>query len=257
MAVLTASQIESYLARIGIRQNLSPDTESLFRLQKFHLLSVPFENLDIHKGKEIVLNAERFYTKIVDDRRGGFCYELNGLFFELLVSTGFNATIVSGRVSDGNGGFGNEFDHLAIAVKIEDSQYLADVGFGEFTSVPLKIVCNEIQDDERGKFLIKQFDEEYLLVTKLEAGRYEDQYIFSLKPRRLDDFALMCRYHQTSPGSHFTQKKLCSMPIEGGRKTLTDKVFKVTNGGMTTETEVRSEIHFSKLLQDEFGIMIS
>lgn len=104
----------AYLHRIGlVDAKISSDVESLKLLQRSHLLTVPFENLDIHLKRPIVLDVERFYEKIVEQGRGGFCYELNGLFNELLRSLGFTTRLISGRVFSGTT-HGPEFDHAAI-----------------------------------------------------------------------------------------------------------------------------------------------
>ena len=116
---------EKYLARIGLENPVAiADIYNLRLLQRQHLLNVPFENLDIHWRRPIVLDTEYFYRKIVEQNRGGFCYELNGLFNELLRESGFETRLLSARVSDGRGSFSDEFDHLAILVMIGEMQFL-------------------------------------------------------------------------------------------------------------------------------------
>ena len=130
-----------YLARIGLENPVAiADIYNLKLLQRQHLLNVPFENLDIHWQRPIALDTERFYRKIVEENRGGYCYELNGLFNELLRESGFETRLLSACVSDGKGGFSDEYDHLAILVIIGEMQYLADVGFGAFAAEPLQFV---------------------------------------------------------------------------------------------------------------------
>ncbi|NOT46740.1 MAG: acetyltransferase, partial [Acidobacteria bacterium] len=108
-----------YLARIGAEpDHLEPNSETLRFLQRKHLLTVPFENLDIHWKRPIVLNTEKFYKKIVGEKRGGFCYELNGLFNALLISLGFQTRLISARVFNGTT-HGPEYDHAAIIVTID------------------------------------------------------------------------------------------------------------------------------------------
>src|SRR5215216_896010 len=132
---------EKYLRRIGIEKTkISANAETLKFLQKQHLLHVPFENLDIHWQRPIVLETGKFYQKIVENPRGGFCYELNGLFYELLNKIGFQSKIISARVGNGQGAFSAEYDHLAILTQAGDEEYLVDVGFGSFTAEPLKFV---------------------------------------------------------------------------------------------------------------------
>ena len=131
--------IEKYLARIGMdRIGVVPDIAGLKMLQRQHLLNVPFENLDIHWRRPIVLDIDSFYQKIVERNRGGFCYELNGLFNQLLRELGFETRLLSARVAMSDGTFTPEYDHAAILVIIGEMQYMADVGFGSFAAEPLR-----------------------------------------------------------------------------------------------------------------------
>ena len=250
---------KKYLRRIGIENSeIAANAESLKLLQRQHLLNVPFENLDIHSKRPILLDTDRFYQKIIEEKRGGFCYELNGLFNELLRSLGFQTRLVSARVSDGKGGFGAEYDHLAIIVTIGELEYVADVGFGAFTAEPLRLVADLEQKDETGTFVIRRFDDGYLEVAKKDGEKWQSEYVFKYFGRALAEFEEMCRFHQTSPESHFTRGKVCSLMLEGGgRKTLTDKKFIKTKGGEKRETEVNSEDEFNEILAHEFGIKSS
>src|SRR5215216_5167268 len=148
---------EKYLRRLGIANPDVPlNAESLKILQKQHLLRVPFENLDIHWKRPILLDTNKFYKKIVEEKRGGFCYELNGLFCQLLNELGFSSRMVSARVADGKGGFSAEYDHMAILTRIEGAQFLVDAGFGDFTAEPLSFVSDFEQTDDNGTFLIRK-----------------------------------------------------------------------------------------------------
>ena len=246
---------EKYLSRIGINQtNFAADLENLKLLQKNHLLNVPFENLDIHWKRPIFLSREKIYKKIVEEKRGGFCYELNGLFFDLLNKLGFQSKIISARVSQRNGNFGAEFDHLAILTKIADEEYLVDVGFGDFTVEPLKFVLNVEQSDKNGTFLIRKFDDEYFEVVKKDNETWQSEYIFKNIERNLYEFTEMCNFHQTSPESHFTRGKVCSILTENGRKTLTDNKFIARINGEKTEIKVESEEDFNRILMREFRL---
>ncbi|QYO65904.1 arylamine N-acetyltransferase family protein [Leptolyngbya sp. 7M] len=243
-----------YLERIGINDHdIRADAATLFHLQRRHLLSVPFENLDIYWKCQIVLDLERFFTKIVEHRRGGFCYELNGLFNELLLSIGFKTRLISARVFNGKD-HGPEFDHAAIIVTIGDEEFLADVGFGDFTAEPLRFALDEEQRDANGRFTIRRFDGEYCEVAKHIDGTWRSQYIFKDTPRELSEFAEMCHYQQTSPVSHFTQGAICSIMTETGRKTLTDKKLIITNVDQKQEFTIDSEENFDTILNDEFDI---
>src|SRR5207249_10201564 len=120
----------AYLERIAYRGPLRPSIEALRSLHRKHLLSVPFENLDIHLGRPITLSDDAFCDKIIKRGRGGFCYELNGSFAILLKSLGFKVSMLSARVARKDGGFTPEFDHMTLLVALK-GRWLADVGFGE------------------------------------------------------------------------------------------------------------------------------
>jgi N-hydroxyarylamine O-acetyltransferase len=246
--------LNDYISRIGVTDiDLHPNLETLSRLQRTHLLTVPFENLDIEWKRQIVLDEEKFFAKIVSARRGGFCYELNGLFNVLLRSVGFQTRLVSARVFNGKE-FGPEFDHMAIIVTIDGADYLSDVGFGSFTFAPLRFVPDLEQTDREGTFVIRKFDDEYFEVAKRADESWIPEYIFRDVAHKLSEFEEMCDFQQYSPESHFTKGKLCSIMTGTGRKTLTDRSFIVTENGKKTETPVNSESEFYNLLEREFGI---
>ena len=136
--------IRNYLERIGFDKPVRLDVETLFGLHRTHLLTVPFENLDIHLGIPIQLNEQSLWNKIVVRRRGGFCYELNGLFAWLLKNIGFEVTYLNGHVYNHAGKRGRKFDHLALLVGIprDDTTWLVDVGFGDSFFEPLRYGYN-------------------------------------------------------------------------------------------------------------------
>jgi N-hydroxyarylamine O-acetyltransferase len=243
-----------YLKRINYDGELGPALESLSALQQAHLLSVPFENLDIHNKIEIDLPHS--YEKIAVRKRGGFCYELNSTFYRLLENLGYRVKMVSARVfDDEKNDYGPEFDHMAIVAAIHNDNYLVDVGFGEFAFHPLKIDLDTEFHDPRGIFRFGSFENSYLLVEKkAPGGDFVPQYIFSEKERRLEEFYDMCRFHQTSPESHFTQKRICSLPTHDGRVSLTGNTLKITANGKITERQLANESEVQKVLWDYFGI---
>lgn len=243
---------EKYLERIKCSGNLEPNLDTLRKLQKSHLLNIPFENLDIHNNIVIELSIDKIYDKIVNRKRGGFCYELNGLFYELLHALGFDAKRVSARVYDKDKGYGKEFDHFAIIVTINNIDYLTDVGFGEFIFEPLALHIGVIQNDRRGRYVIEKFENEYLRVNKFEDGKSTPQYIFKNIKRELSEFENMCNYHQTSPNSHFTKKRLISLPTENGRITITGNKLIIKKLESVNETEIKNETEFNEYLHQLF-----
>jgi len=245
-----------YLQRIRYAGPLQPTLKVLQNLQSAHLFQVPFENLDVHLQRPIVLDVDRFYTKIVEQNRGGFCYELNGLFYELLVSLGFAAYRISCRVFNAEKGYGADFDHLAILVKIGETQYLTDVGFGDFTMQPLAFVLGKKQEDPNGIFVFDNDKEGFFRVQKKMETTWSPQYIFQNKAKTLLDFSAMCDYHQNNPASHFTQKRLISKPIEEGRITLTGNILKIRKGKKLEERKIKNKEEFDQILWDFFEVKI-
>lgn len=131
-----ANFIGNYLKRIGIENMVKPSSEGLFELHQSHVMTVPFENIDISNGTRIKLDLDYLYNKVVLKNRGGFCYELNYLFFTLLTKLGFNVRMTSASILDENGELGPSFDHMCLIVFINNSRWLVDVGFGDLFISP-------------------------------------------------------------------------------------------------------------------------
>ncbi|WP_370088355.1 arylamine N-acetyltransferase [Ekhidna sp.] len=247
--------VDAYLKRIGVDQK-EVSLSYLKEIQKAHLHLIPFENLDIHYRSKIVLDYQRIFEKVVSRGRGGFCYELNGLFYHLLYHLGFDCYIISAQVwSQEKGVFGKPFDHMAIVVELDNDQWLVDVGFGDGPISPIKIKTNLVQMDytRYWKFDTDP-DENLILKVSKDTSYYESKYIFTLKERQLIQFMEMCDYHQTSPESPFTQKKLISQFTPNGRVTLTDRALKIYDKGEMTESSIMNEDEFLSKLEQHFGI---
>lgn len=177
-----AETTSEYLKRIGYSGPLRPGLETLRGLHKKHLLSVPFENLDIHLGRRIILNEEAFYEKIIKHQRGGYCYELNGCFASLLTRLGFRVRMLSAKVASKNGGFTPEFDHMALLVSLKD-RWLVDVGFGDsFTEPKLLDYSGPQTDYGRDYRMTRRAGGRLLSRWSTEKSLCEPQYMFSLRP---------------------------------------------------------------------------
>jgi N-hydroxyarylamine O-acetyltransferase len=247
--------ISEYLERIHIYEIERPSYSFLSKLQLQHLLMVPFENLDIHEGKKIVLDESLLYEKIVSRGRGGFCYELNGLFCRLLRTTGFTAHMVSARVyMPARNLFSPEFDHMAILVDLGE-RYLVDVGFGDTFRRPIAIPDGEVEDVS-GRYQIRS-DKDHYVLQKSQDDDWQPVYSFTTQPRAISDFEGMCSYNQTSPESHFTQQIICLIAKETGRVSLSDDYLTITDGDTKKKTRVKSPEGFRMMLQNHFGIQLA
>lgn len=255
--------IKAYLERINYSGSLVPTAETLRELQVAHLIAVPFENLSIHAGEPIVLEDEELYRKIVENRRGGFCYEANGLFAALLRALGFEVAMLSAQVANASGEFGRDFDHMTLMVSTADASarpWLVDVGFGDSFREPL--LLDEPGEQLQGSrtYRIVPDGVHRILLQRDEGGEWKAQYRFTLQAYTYPDYADMCRYHQTSPDSHFTRSRLCSRATREGRLTLSDMRFITTSGSgarqSRQERDLRSEAEHAQVLRDYFGIVM-
>jgi N-hydroxyarylamine O-acetyltransferase len=245
----------AYLDRIGYAGSTEPNAETFRAVHRAHLFTVPFENLDIGLGRTIVCDEGAAVRKIVEGGRGGFCYEMNGAFAGLLRALGFTVTLLSARVAREGGGAGPEFDHLTLRVDL-DEPWLADVGFGDSFRDPLRLALDIEQEQDGRKYrLVDERGTLHMERTEGE-GNWKRQYSLTLTPRRLEDFAAMCTYHQTSPESHFTQKRMCTLATPDGRITLSDRNLIITSDGQRTERELGSKEEWGAALKQYFDVVL-
>jgi N-hydroxyarylamine O-acetyltransferase len=246
--------VNAYLERINYSGSLAPTAETLLDLQVAHLLTVPFENLSIHARQPIVLEDDALFTKIVENRRGGFCYEVNGLFAALLRALGFRVEMLSAQVANNEGGFGADFDHMALVVSL-DKRQLVDVGFGDSFLEPLLLDERGEQIQGRRTYKIVPDNDYLILMQRENEGEWKAQYRFTLQPYEYADYAEMCSYHQTSPQSHFTQRRICSRATEEGRISLSEMRFiKTSKNGEREEQILTSQTEYETVLREHFGI---
>jgi N-hydroxyarylamine O-acetyltransferase len=249
---MTAIDTAAYLRRIDLDGPMEPSIEGLRRLHLSHLHAVPFENLDIHLGRPIELDEARLLDKVVRQRRGGFCYELNGAFAALLRTLGFRVTLLSAGVRGGDGAFGPEFDHLLLRVDL-DEPWLCDVGFGDSFLEPLRLAEGVVQEQHDQAYRLDR-DGDHLVLSQRKGEAWQPQYRFTLTPRALEDYRGMCRYHQTSPASPFTQRRITSIATRSGRVTLSGDRLIVTEHGERRELPIEDDEGLSRRLRERFGI---
>jgi N-hydroxyarylamine O-acetyltransferase len=245
----------AYLDRIGYSGSQTPSAETLRLIHRAHLFAVPFENLDIGLGRAIECDENAAVRKIVERKRGGFCYEMNGAFAALLRELGFQVTLLSARVARENGGEGPEFDHLTLRVDL-DEPWLADVGFGDSFLDPLRLEPRTEQKEGRRTFRIVERENVLTLEMGEEGKDWKRQYYFTQQPRTLANFAEMCHYHQTSPESHFTQHRICTRATADGRVTVADHKLIITRNGNREERVLGSEGEWREALKQYFEVVL-
>ena len=246
--------VDAYLHRIEVEPDTKGEAgiDQLRHLQLAHLRSVPFENLSIHLGEPIVLRSESLLEKIVDRRRGGFCYELNGAFAALLEALGYRVHMHSARVH-GVAGVSAPFDHMALTVELEHV-WLVDVGFGSFTHHPVRLDLDADADqvDPAGVVRLKAAPDGDLDVWIGD----QPQYRVDRRPYALGDFVPTCWWQATSPDSHFTRSLTCSMLTGDGRVTLSEDRLIVTTGGVREERMLADDTEIIEAYRSHFGIRL-
>jgi N-hydroxyarylamine O-acetyltransferase len=244
--------VDRYLARIQYGGPRTPSAETLRALHRAHLMAVPFEDVDVYLQRPIDLSTGAMFEKIVGRNRGGFCYELNGLFGELLRELGFPVTFLNAEVFRPNGVFGPPFDHLTLLVEL-DQRWLADVGFPRSSLTPLLLDSEETQTDGQAVFRIAAGDRQQLEL-RTDDG-WVPQFRFDLEPRSMEDYHEMCVFHATSPESPFYRWLGCTIATPNGRVTLSDDKLIEHAGTDRTETMVAAG-GIAAILQDRFGLTL-
>ena len=246
--------LSAYLRRIRHTGTVSPTKETLRRIHRAHLQAVPFENLDIFLGRKISIDEDAFVCKVVEERRGGFCYELNGAFAALLRAIGFHVTLLSAQVAREDGTYSPEYDHLALLVDL-DQRWLADVGFGENFLERLMLHNDLEQQQSEGTYRVRERDGLWTVERLQTDDLWKREYSFTLRAREPQEFAARCYFHQTSPESHFTQKRLCTLATPTGRITLSDLKLIVTENEVRQEHLLASEEEWREVLRERFGVI--
>jgi N-hydroxyarylamine O-acetyltransferase len=245
-----------YLDRIGYRGSREPTLETLIALQRAHLLAVPFESLDCYLGVPIRLEANALFDKVVTRRRGGFCYELNGLFAELLLALGFTVRRLAARPFTTNepDGLAPPFAHLALLVEL-DRRWLTDVGFGFFAREPLDVDRREVQvvDGRRYRVAIAG---EGLAVEDIDmASRWG--YAFTLEAHELGEYAEQCRIYSTDPESGFVKRAVVSQAFPDGWVTVTRQAVIGGRGGRRLDRPIAGDADWHATLRSLLEVEVA
>ncbi|WP_189637767.1 arylamine N-acetyltransferase family protein [Thalassotalea sp. HSM 43] len=254
MKALTQQQLDCYLQRIGMVAPETTDQAYLQQLFTAHLYHVPFENLDIALDNGISLSLPDLYHKIVENRRGGFCYELNYMFYQLLTGLGYDAKMLAANVWSKDS-YGPDFDHLLLQVSLCDQDFIVDVGFGDSfrTLVPLS---GSSVDDGFNRYQLRQQHGFYVLRQTKVKGECFKQYKFTLTPYPISAFNDMCVYQQTSPESHFSTSSVCTIANATGRQTLSNGQLIITKNGQKTRRDISDERDYRQVMLELFGMQL-
>lgn len=253
--MLSPALLDKYLQRIKLATELTTTRQLLDEIHYSHLTNIPFENIDITLGKDITLSEQVILDKVLNKRRGGFCYELNYSLYLLLITIGFDVTMLSARVFNGSS-YGPEFDHSLLLINLDGEQIIADVGFGDSFQLPFPI-DGSVHKEGMNFYKVDNEEGVYTLWKSTDGDEWLPLYIFTLALRKLSEFEDMCVHQQTSSESNFTKGMVCTVPIENGRKTLSGNKMITTVNGVKSEQTIDNEALFYQLLENTFGIELN
>ena len=247
---------ERYLTRIGLNESSLPATaQSLETLQRAHLRTVPYENLDILAGKPIALEREALYEKIVERRRGGYCFELNELFGHLLRALGYNVTDCFGRFLRGETQIPMRRHHVLIVSCPDGERFLCDVGVGNGSpNRPVPLIEGKTLIDGRETYRLRRDDFLGWVLEEVYKGGWRDVYSFTEERQLSVDFVATSFYCEKSPASPFNKAPMISLRTSEGRKTRDGDEFRIfdASGVRVITPEAPEEI--DRLTREWFGL---
>ena len=248
--------LPAYLDRIGLDSAIPPTPEGLEAVHRAQVYTIPFENLSILLGDRISLQPEELFEKLVRRRRGGYCFELNSLFFHALKALGFDGVRpVLARVHLGGELTGRT--HLLSLVTVGDRQWIVDVGFGSTglrAPIPFQTGTSFMQDGQ--VFRLVEAPPYGFMLQSVTAGSWEDQYSFDLETVVPADVEIGNHFTATHPSSFFRSADIVTIPAPWGRTTLFQHRLIVTRDGETVETQVAPGPEFMTALETYFGIVL-
>jgi len=245
-----------YLDRIGMTGPIEPTAACLGRLQQAHLVTVPYENLDILAGRPILLTEDALFEKIVARRRGGYCFELNELFGRLLRALGYGVTDSFGRFLRGETGIPMRRHHvLLVKPQDDDARWLADVGVGTGSPTrPMRLVEGEVLRDGADTYGLRRDDFLGWVLTERRGDVWRDVYSFTEEPQLPVDFVAASFYCEKSPDSIFNKAPMVSLRTETGRRTRDGDEFRLFEGGRVSVVAAPGEAERRALMREWFGI---
>lgn len=224
------AEVTKYLSRIKL-DDCNSNLEGLRELQEHHMEHIPFENLDIVVGKSIKLSHMCLFDKIIIKKRGGYCFELNTLYAELLKSLGFSSKPVLGRVWLSNPKRMPPRNHLAHILELEGRTYVTDVGFGGLiSSIPLDINVISPVNDKDGMVRISPFGNHQFMIQRHDEKKWTNLYSFENIEISKEDIAISNYYMSTHPNSHFYNHKFVGRSTEEGRIGLFNNKMSIRKG---------------------------
>ena len=218
-------------------------------------ISIPFENFDIHLGRAISLKSKDLAAKLILRRRGGYCFELNGLLHLALESLGFSVRPLLARVLYRRLDPGAR-THEVLIVAVSGRKWLADAGFGgPGLREPIPLVPDQIEE-QCGELYRLRRDSRFGMVLQKQAGdEFVDLYAFDENEVTLDiDIEMANHFTSTWPESIFRLQRMCALPTSRGRVTLADMDLTIHRDGVSTSRTLSPGPQYIAAIREYFGI---
>ena len=241
--------LHRYLRRINYGGPLDVSRATLHQLHRAHLLAISYENLDVQAGRRIDLDPQAAYEKIVERGRGGWCYEMNGLFAWALRELGFEVDLVAAGVGARERPE-NAFNHLALIVRL-DRPFLADVGFGNGFLTPPPLVEGPTNDG-RFHFRLERLGKGWRFYNHSGTS---DTYDFTETPCAIGAFSAKNAWLQRTPESPFVENLVCHRFTDEGIVTLRGAVLTTVTPSGIAETIAQSASDLGTMLQSRFELV--
>lgn len=247
--------IAEYFARIGYAGVGSPDLRTLRAINALHVATIPFENFSPFLGQPVPLDTPSLEAKIIGKRRGGYCYEQNGLFSSILQEMGFGVRTILARIHWMSSPRDNPRGHMALIVDTREGQYFADVGFGGYLlDTPLELIPDVVQRSPTSNFRFERTGEMYLLQVELN-GAWQNVYQFTTEPAYPIDFEMANWYNSAHPQSRFRNNLMISRLTPTVRlRLLNKKLTKRHLNGQVEELALTSPDMLAEAVQNEMCV---
>ncbi len=247
--------IERYLQRLGLERE-PPSLEYLSKLQLHHLRNIPFENLDVHYGKPIILDLKQIEKKIIPTKRGGSDFELNGLFYNLLLNLGYSCYLGGASFYIDDGKFTQQNEHMVIIVEISYQKYLVDVGLHNNFTVPKKMIPNQVFLDHTTYYKWEVDPDDHFLLRKSSNGTtFSTLFRLTQDQFQFIQFLDVNTRLQEDPESSLRREKYISILSENNiRYILTDTRFQIIHGSQTQSIDITSNEEFYSKLEEFFQL---
>jgi N-hydroxyarylamine O-acetyltransferase len=253
-AAPAAVDLAAYCRRIGYGGGLKPDLATLCALHEAHVGSIPFENLDVLLERPILLDTAALQEKLVRRRRGGYCFEHNNLFKDVLEAVGFPVTALAARVRFGTTGI-RPRTHMTLLVEAEGRRYLCDTGFGAHGLLePIPFLDGSVAELPILSFRLRQEDGGRWVLQATVEGPWSDLYAFTLEPQERIDYVVANHFTATAPDSIFRRSLTAQLVRRHERKLLRQGQLTITTAHRQDVRPVRNEAEARSVLEQEFGI---